>query len=141
MSDLDRARQLLEQGDFTCVLCRVEAQRVSHKRGVAPMLEFLDAGEDLRGFSAADKVVGKALAFLFVLAGVTQVYSPVMSEKAVEVLDHYGILHHSGRLVPYIINRTQTGMCPMEQTVWDMDNPQAACDAIRRRLAQLTGAS
>ena len=35
---------------------------------------------DLRGFCAADKVIGKATAFLYVLMGVNSVYFPTSTE-------------------------------------------------------------
>ncbi len=38
-------------------------------------MEWLGSGMDFRGCAAADKIVGKASAMLFVLAGVKAVYA------------------------------------------------------------------
>ena len=68
--DLNMAQSILEQDGCTCVLCNGETVYKSHRRGVAPLMGWLESGTDLKGFSAADKVVGKATAFLYCLLGV-----------------------------------------------------------------------
>ena len=105
--------------------------------GVAPMLEFIAAGTDLQGFSAADKIVGKAAAMLFLFAGVRSVYAGVMSEDAVKVFQRHGISSSYGELVPAIMNRMGAGPCPMEQTVKEIDDPAEALAAIKHKLETL----
>ena len=56
-NDLQKARQLLDAGDYTCVLHRSGVTHTSTRRGVAPLLHWLDEGTDLQGFSAADRVL------------------------------------------------------------------------------------
>ena len=90
------------------------------------MLDFLGAGIDLCGFSAADRVIGQAAAYLFVLAGVTAVYGEVMSEDAYRTLTRFGVEVMAGKTVPYIINRTGDGRCPMESAVCGLSDPRAA---------------
>ena len=68
-SDLTKAAALLNSGAYTCVLCRGDAVFTGTERGVKPLLGWLDGGVDLNGFSAADRVVGTAAAFLYVLLG------------------------------------------------------------------------
>lgn len=60
MHDLHFARTLLEKENYTCVICRGEDVLTDRRRGVKPLMELLESGKDLHGFSAADKVVGKA---------------------------------------------------------------------------------
>ena len=54
----------------------------STERGVKPLLQWLDGENRVKGFSAVDKVVGRAAAFLYVLLEVKEVYAGVMSEGA-----------------------------------------------------------
>lgn len=129
--DLRQAQALLEQGAYTCVLCRSGVTEVCTARGVRPLLELLDRGS-WTGFSAADKVVGKATAFLYILLGVRAVYTPVASEQAVRVLRAHGVELICGRTVPAIANREGTGLCPMESAVRGIEEPAAALEAIRR---------
>lgn len=137
MKDLERARQILKQDGCTCVLCRGEEVIRCHQRGVAPLLEMLDSRGTAEGFSAADKVVGKAAAMLYVQLDVTAVYAEVISQPALEVLRQYGIRAEYLQCVEAIRNRTDTGNCPMETAVLGLEDPAQAELAIREKLAQL----
>ena len=137
-TDLARARaQLKEDRSLRCVLCRGDRIHRSTERGVAPMMHFLKDGVELSGFSAADRVVGRATAFLFVLAGVVSVFGEVMSEGALAVLRDYGVEGSYGELVPHILNREGTGICPMEQAVTGINDPERAHAAVEQTLARL----
>ena len=137
MTDLDIAREQLAALDATCVLRNGGVQLVSHQRGVRPLLTWLDEGRDLRGFVAADKVVGNGAAYLYVLLGVAAVHANVMSEPACATLQRYGIQASCDQLVPGIVNRAGDGPCPIEFTVRDASTPDEALIAIRTRLATL----
>lgn len=138
-TDFERAWLLLQEEGYTCVLCGGDQVLTSRLRGVKPILNWLDQGLDLHGYSAADKVVGKAAAFLYVLLGVKEVYGQVMSVPAKSVLEAHGILNGCTEEVDAIRNRTNTGFCPMETAVWDIVDPQEALDAIRRKAKELNG--
>ena len=115
MTNLEKAKSILADSEYTLVLCNGDKLYTSRKRGVAPMLEFIDTETDLKGFSAADKVIGKAAAMLFVHAGVTEVHADVISNSAADFLYVKGIPFTYNLLVKNIINRTGDGICPMEQ--------------------------
>ena len=135
--DLTKATEILKSGEYTCALCKDDIVYSCTERGVKPLLGWIDEGLNLKDFSAADKVVGKAAAFLYVILGVKEVYAYVMSESAVSVLKEYGIKTHYDKSVKYIINRLGTGKCPMEAAVWDISVPNDALAAIRIRLEEL----
>lgn len=139
--DLVRAKHLLTAGGFTCVLCRGDAVHTATERGVKPLLTFWDDGVDLHGFSAADKVVGKGAAFLYVLLGITAVYAPVISRGAWEILQTNHIRAEYDTMVDGIRNRAGTGMCPIESSLGDVRDSREALEIIRdtlRKLAQTT---
>lgn len=136
-SDLKRAVSLLESGGYTCVLCSEDKLFTSSDRGVKPLLEWIDSGTDMKGFSAADKVVGKAAAFLYVILGVKAVYANVMSEPAKSVLTENGIAAEYGCLTEAVRNRAGTGFCPMETAVKNISEPKAALAEIKRKLEEL----
>ena len=131
--DLEQARRILESGEYTCVLCRGSQVYTATARGVKPLVDWLDSGLDLKGFSAADKVVGRATAFLYVLLGVRSVHARVMSEPAMEVLNANAISASCDRLVSGIINRRGDGPWPFENAVLGIEDPAAALCAIRRK--------
>ncbi len=142
MNTLDKAKELLHKGKYTCVLIKDNIEYTSTDRGVKPLLDLMKSGIDFKECSAADKVVGKAAAYLYVLLGVKEIYAAIISEPAYEVLKMYGIDIYYESVVPAIRNRDNTGYCPMETSVLDIDNPDDAYEMIiytRDRLAKNAG--
>lgn len=133
--DIQLAKQQLASGQYTCVLCKDGHILTATARGVRPLVDFLKEGT-LPGYSAADKVVGKATAFLYVLLGMTAVYAPVISAPALEVLQRFGIDASCDTVVEAIFNRDRTGFCPMETAVRDIDDPAAAHHRVLEVLAR-----
>lgn len=136
-SNLNKAIEQLKSGAYTCVLCKNDEIYTSTERGVKPLLDWLDNGTNLKDFSAADKVVGKGAAFLYVLLGVAEVYAPVMSESAIFALESNGIQPHCDKKVEHIINRAGTGFCPMEEAVKNIIEPAMALSAIKAKQKYL----
>ena len=136
-TETEKAAALLETLDCTCVVCKGEQIHTARERGVKPLLNWLDNGPDLRDFCAADKVVGRATAFLYCLLGVKEVYARVMSRPAAQVLLAHGIGVEAGEVVEGIINRRGTGPCPFEAVVMEIDDPGEALSAIRARLLEM----
>lgn len=139
MTDLEKARNYLKTEGCTCVLCLGDRVTASHRRGIAPLLALLDSGEDFAGFSAADKVVGKATAMLYRLLGVKAVWAAVISESAITALRVGGMELRYDQRVDHIVNRDGTGSCPMEAATAHTDDPQTALTAIRQTLKALQG--
>lgn len=136
MQDLENAKKALQEGGYTCVLCRDAQRSVSARRGVAPLLDWLEEGIS-PGFCAADKVVGRATAYLYCLLGAKAVWGKVMSEPALQVLQRYGIAAQYETLVSQIRNRENTGPCPMEAATADCHTPEQALAAVRKTLEKL----
>ena len=110
----------------------------SDESGIRPVI--LPMNEDLRffeGLSVADKIVGKASAMLLALSGAKEVYAHILSEAGRKILERYGIAYEYGEMVEYIVNRKGDGMCPMEETVKDIDDPLDAFKALNERIAQM----
>lgn len=137
-TDLELARALLlATPGATCVAVRGDEVLKSTERGMAPLLRWIDEGVDLRGFSVADKVVGKAPALLYAVLGPDAVFSPVMSWTGRAVLLAAGIHAGYDELVPHIINRSGRGQCPVDDSVGNVFDPYDAVAVIRGRLTQL----
>ncbi|MCI6714185.1 MAG: DUF1893 domain-containing protein [Lachnospiraceae bacterium] len=128
--------KLLSEG-YTCVLCSGSTVYTSALRGVKPLVQWLKNGTDVKGFYAADKVVGKATAFLYVLLGVQAVYAHVISRPALAVLKENGIEVQYGTLVENIINRKGDGICPFEEAVIKISDAHEAYPAILRKMKEM----
>ncbi len=139
MNNLEKAKGLLKESKYTCVLCLEDTVYTSVEKGVSPMLGFINSGVDLKGFSAADKIVGKAVAMLFAFAGVTEIYADVISRSAMEFLDSSEISYSYKIVADSIINRKGDGICPMEQAVADISDKNEAYETIKLTLRKLRG--
>lgn len=137
MSNLDKAKNVLSEGGYTCVICSDSDIKTSKQRGVAPLLEWLDRPGNLSGYSAADKVVGKGAAYLYILLGVSEVYADVISLPAYETLKRYNIPVTYKTMTEAVRNRDNTGFCPIETAVNEIDTPDKALTAIRKKLEEM----
>ncbi|MCH5162235.1 MAG: DUF1893 domain-containing protein [Clostridiales bacterium] len=135
MTDIEKAKQNLD--GHTICLCRDGECLYSDKHGIAPMMGFILDGVDLKCYSVADIVVGKAAALLFVKCGIKAVYAKTLSRLAEEVLIRHGIAYECETLVDRIINRDGTDICPMEKTVINIDDPDEAYAALKAKLVAM----
>lgn len=131
MTDLETSTKML--AGHTLALCKAEEVVTSDLKGISPMLSLLGEGRDLSGFSAADLVVGKAAAMLFVKANVKAVFAKTLSLAGRDYLDQHGIPVTFETLTERIMNREQTDVCPMERAVADTDDVDEGC-----RILQIT---
>lgn len=135
--NLEKAKMLLNINDHTCVFCDGQTILTDKRRGVRPLLDILESGRDVSDYSVADKVVGKAAAYLYCLLGIKHLYARVISQSALDVLTNAQVSVEYDELVPAIRNRANDGFCPMEQAVWNITNPTKALTAIYDALAKL----
>ncbi len=137
-SDLEQAKKALNSGKYTCILCKDTTILTSTDTGILPLIKFLDMNQTYQGFSAADKIVGKAAAYLYIIMGVQSVHATVMSEAAFELLVQYNIAASYNILAREITNRSGTGCCPMDHAVQDANSPNDALLNIRQTLQKIT---
>lgn len=128
---MEKACRMMGEQQLTCAFVLDNLVYISLDRGVKPLLDCYDEKKMPPGFSAADKVVGKAAAFMYVLLGAKELYADVMSRPALAVLQSYGIAAGYGQLTDAIVNRTGTGFCPMETAVLAISDPAEALGAIK----------
>ena len=136
-NNLEKAKELLKNSGITCVFCSDTEIVTSQKRGVAPLLTWLDSGKNLKAYSVADKVVGNGAAFLYVLLEVKELYANVISKSALETLKKYQISVNYNIITEAIRNRDNTGLCPIETAVADIAAPDKALIAIRNKLEEM----
>ena len=122
---------LLHKGRHSLVVANGEVCTFNG-RGVIDLYHLL---QDDPGFlyeaSIADKVVGKAAAALMALAKVKEVYADVVSRPALDLLSKTNVKIRYGTVVPYIINRTATGWCPLETRCFDCATPEECFQQIK----------
>lgn len=117
LTDEERTRliELLFSENASCVIRNGRETRIFRERGVKDLYRLLE--EDpafLDGAFVADKVVGKGAAALMILGGVNEVFADVVSRPARELLRKARVRVEYTLEVRHIVNRTRTGMCPVE---------------------------
>ncbi len=137
MNDLMKAKECLGNNEYTCVLCRGDDLHTSALRGVKPLVIWLESDVDFQNYSAGDKVIGKATAFLYVLLGVKAVYAKVISKSALEVLLEHNIDVEYDLLVENIVNRQGDGICPFESAVLYITDKHNAYRVILNKMKEL----
>lgn len=139
MTDIEIAIKQLE-GHSIC-LCKNGSFFTDDERGISPMMRFIAEGIDLKGYCVADLIVGKAAAILFVKAGFSHVHGKVMSKNGMLFLNRHNIPYSYDTLTDKIVNRSNTGICPMEKTVYHIDDVEKGYKALVEKLVELSATS
>jgi len=96
------------------------------------LLQLLEnSPETLRGSFIADKVIGKGAAALMALGSVSGVYADVISRAALSLLEESGIAAEYATLTDNIINRSGSGICPVEALCSSLSTPAECLEPIR----------
>lgn len=137
MDNLNKAKEMLTANNYTCVLCKDDEIFHSQKRGVKPLIDFLETKKSFNGFSAADKTVGAGAAHMYVLMGIKELWANIISEEGESILKNNNICVTYEKKVPYIINRAGDGQCPIEKCVQGVCDSKQAFERIRETLSNL----
>lgn len=108
--------------------------------GVKPIIKIIDTNKLLLDNAyIVDKIVGKASAMLFVKYNIKYIHGILMSKQAINVLEYHNIEYTYDNICEYIVNRTNTGLCPLEDCVKDIDinDINNAEINIRNRIREL----
>lgn len=135
MTDIEIAKHNLD-GHSIC-LCKNGEYITDDGKGISPMMKFISEGRELSGYSAADVIVGKAAAMLFVKAGIASVFAKTLSECGKEFLELHSIPYEYETLTSKIINRQGTDICPMEKTVAEIVDVDKAFVALKNTIAEM----
>ena len=108
----------------------------SDKDRLLPLMEYIDKfASNHRDVVIFDKIMGRAAALLCTKANCREVYSPLGSKLALDVLEKKGIKYHLDQIVPCIQKPNQKEMCPMEKLSLDK-KPEEFYQLIRNLLAE-----
>lgn len=137
MNDINKAKDIFSDGGYSCVLCRGNSVFTSSEKGIKRLVDFCAESGAFSGFSAADKIVGKAAAFLYAKMGVVRVFAQVLSTGGEQVLRKYGIEYEYDTLCGEIINRTGTDICPMEKAVRTVEDCEEAYKILLEKVTEI----
>jgi hypothetical protein len=95
---------------------------------------FKKSPKELQNATVIDKVIGKAAAFICIMGKVQNVYTPLASQTAVDVLQEYGITIKAERIVPQIMNMDKTDQCPMEKMADTAGSPELFLTVLEKKI-------
>lgn len=106
----------------------------SEKGGMAPLLEAIDrlGLRTLQDSVVADKIVGKAAALLISYFKASEVYTRLLSQSAIDVLEKHGVEYSYERVVDSIRNKEDTDICPFEKLVLKIEDPREGYEKLKR---------
>ena len=132
------AIEMLHREGCSCVITDGIEFRMFHQRGVKDLYDILSTQPELlRGAFIADKVVGKGAAALMIIGGINSLYTDTISVTAQELFDRYKIEVKYDKLVPHIINRAGTGVCPVESLCKECNTAEECLPLIKNFIEQL----
>ena len=132
--DFQKAKEEYNKGQYTLVICKDADIVTSDITGIKPLINLIEEKKEYKGYSAADKIVGKAAAFLYTLLEVKNLYGEIMSKGATEILKNAKINFEYKTLTDFIENRKKDGMCPMDEAVKNINDPKEAYEAIKQKI-------
>lgn len=139
MTDLNRLAEILHREQCSCVISNRGGITLCRQRGVSDLLQILHSDPSLlSGAKVADRVVGKGAAALMILGGVKAVYTDVISQGAVALFAEAGTEVEAEVIVPNIINRRGTGICPVESLCRDCSTAAECLPLIEKFVSEVS---
>ena len=139
-SGIEHAAELIRRGGVSCVVLKTgKIVYAADGRGVSPLLALYEEHRELlKDAVVVDKIIGKAAASILLLGEVQQVYSLVISVSARDYMESHGVAVGFERCVDVITARGGVGICPIERSVLDINDPIMAYRAIKDRIQELS---
>lgn len=139
ITDIEKAKKYMNENNYSLVLAYKDKVFTSHDKGVKSLLNIYDLGLDFSEYSAADKVVGSAAAFIYLLLNIKNIYAKVISKKALSLLKNTGAEIEYETLTDKIQNRKKNDLCPMEKALQNTKDKDEAYKIIIKTLETLGG--
>ena len=132
---MEKLINLLHTGGYSCTIANGGKIRTFTQRGVADLYDLLtQEPEFLKGALIADKVVGKGAAALMILGGIKELYTDIISTKALELFRKSDVKVDFAQEVAFIWNRDRTGGCPVETMCSEVESVEEILPLIRHSL-------
>lgn len=130
MNDLNIARNRLKEESLSlCIVRNGEILFENKSTGIRDVFGIVK-NNSIEGSSVADKIIGKAVALLFIGAGVKGVFGISINKKALDILKKNDIKVEYDNLVDRLISNNN--VCKFEKAVLGIDNPKDAAEILEK---------
>lgn len=135
---MDSLIEILHSSACSCVVRNKGRVERYYNRGVKDLYTLYTADTQLlSGADVADKVVGRAAASIMILGGVRRAYADTISQLALELFAQNNVEISYNQVVPHIINRAKTDLCPLERATKDLESLEEIFAAIEAFVSSL----
>lgn len=135
--ELEKAMTAVKNEGCTCALTLGNVIFKSKDKSVQPLFDWMNSGNNYMGYMLADKVVGKAAAFIMIAMGIREIYAQVISEPAKALLEKEHVVVNADLVVPEILDKDKTEKDPLERAVESYENAAEALMPIELALIRL----
>ena len=126
---------ILNADSHSLVVLNGDSLSFYNGHGVSDLLTLLTNEPDrLKDATIADKMVGRAAAVLMAAARVREVHTNLISTPALKVLHEADIQVFYDEEVPQILNRDQSGQCPIDALLNDADDVEECVAILKDRF-------
>lgn len=136
MEDIEFAKSMLKKNNANLVIVK-NGKLLFETRttGIRGLLNAIDKiGNELKGSTAADKIVGEAAAQLLAYSHVDRVFAATLSQCGRDILTRNNIDYSYESLVSHILNLNKTDLCPFEKMVAGASGPAEAHERLRKSV-------
>ena len=136
---INQAASLIREKKAECVVVKNgKIAAIERGRGVSPLLNLFEKSPQImRDAAIVDKVIGRAAAFIVIKSQAVRVHAELISEDAIELLKQHNVAVSWSKKVPRILNRKRDGLCPLEDSVLNISDPDKALISMKKRIAEL----
>lgn len=135
--ELEKAMTAVKNEGCTCALTLGNVIFKSKDKSVRPLLDWMNSGNNYMGYMLADKIVGKAAAFIMIAMGIREIYAQVISEPAKALLEKEHVVVNADLVVPEILDKDKAEKDPLERAVESYENAAEALMPIELALIRL----
>lgn len=139
MDGIIKAKEYMESNNLKMVLYsngKIVAESID--RGIKPIYDVYTKNfESLKGAFVADRITGKAAAMFLAQGKIAGIYTELISEPALEILQMNKIKIEYKQKVKRILNRDKTDMCPIEKIASGKDNVEDLIEGIEEFLISI----
>jgi len=108
----------------------------SSESGITPIIEVVEklGIPKLSGSIVIDKIVGKAVALVVSYFEARKVFTSLISQSAIDILNRNNVLYESERLTNEIKAKDGLNVCPFENAVKDVKDPKEGYERLKRLI-------
>ena len=130
---MEKLINLLHTGGYSCTIANGGKIRTFTQRGLADLYDLLtQEPEFLKG-----ALIGKGAAALMILGGIKELYTDIISTKALELFRKSDVKVDFAQEVAFIWNRNHTGGCPVETMCSEVESAEEILPLIRDFLEKI----